>query len=151
MGRPRKAQHLKVLDGTTRPSRETGALVESPPADDLSPPKWLDAGAKRRWLEWSPSLESDGRLQLHDLDAFAALCDSASKMEALGRQATATLLRREAKTSKVYPLAVSMLANYRKMYLELSKRFGMSPGDRGQLKLPKKEPEKRDPAAKFVG
>jgi P27 family predicted phage terminase small subunit len=142
---------LKIVQGTARADREQVVQFTAPGLVDLSPPDWLDAGGVRRWNEWAPDLTKDGRLTRHDIDAFASLCDAASKVEQISREITPEYLEdATAPHQRVYPLRLSTQENLRKRYDALSAKFGMTPLDRSKLKLPPK-PKVDSPLSRFIG
>lgn len=72
-GRKPKPTKLKLLHGTFRPDRHTGAEAD-PDVVLPDPPKSLNAVAKAKWLELSKELHACGLLTTLDVDALESYC-----------------------------------------------------------------------------
>ena len=72
-GRKPKPTKLKILQGTFRPDRHTGAEAD-PDVVLPDPPKSLNKVAKAKWLELTRELYSCGLLTTLDVDALENYC-----------------------------------------------------------------------------
>lgn len=129
-GRPRKSAALHLLHGT-RPSpagrrQPTPADVPVAPADIppelLTAPDWMHDYAKQFWNRLAPQLAAAGRLKLHHLDAWSALCHTAGK---LVREQRA--VDRAAVSSEEYALLSKLLAQTDRLFRTGCLRFGIDP------------------------
>lgn len=72
----RKAPHLKLLSGTSRPDRVLPAGVSLPPLDvSPEPPDWLpNAHAVREWNRLLPVMMANRLLNAGNVGLFAQMC-----------------------------------------------------------------------------
>ena len=109
----RKPRDLKLLQGTYRPDRDTGAEYE-PGIPEL--PRGLNERALQIAEQWAPKAIRQGTLTEADGLAFGLLCDLAEKHER--RLTEDRTMTREAMTT----------------YTRLLREFRLSPADRPEPK-----------------
>ena len=128
VGRKPKPAALKQLEGN--PGKRPINLREPQPTvvDDLTPPSWLDAVAKRCWRDNAPELQRIGLLTKADVNSFSLYCQAFSRY----RQTLKTVKSMEPDHE-----------NYRQIIITLEKAeaslrlfatdFGMNPSARSRL------------------
>jgi phage terminase small subunit len=81
-GPSKRPSHLKVISGTTRPSREPEGAIELPPLTEIPPvPDWLpNAHAVTEWNRLAPLLVANKLLAEADVSSFGHLCALHGKM-----------------------------------------------------------------------
>lgn len=129
-----RSNHLKALEGV----REDRLNRDEPVPGDgsLRPPVELPEDAQAVWNRLAPDLINKRVLTAWDVDAFAAYC----RANALFNAAATEVERDGAATERPYkgmvasPAFRAMVAA-EKMMSSLGSRFGLTPGDRAQLKV----------------
>ncbi|MEU0584574.1 phage terminase small subunit P27 family [Streptomyces sp. NPDC006132] len=143
-GRPSKPTNLKVLHGDRKDRINTDE--PQPAAAEVAPPDWLGDAALEIWDAYADDLEAKRVLTAWDVEAFANWCDAVAR-------------RRDAAEHVEEEGAVVELPVYNKngeltghrrgknpwlMALDAADaqvqrygaRFGLTPSDRAQLKIP---------------
>lgn len=151
MGRPRKPNTLKLLEGD-QPCRIRGDGPD-PPGGVGPCPDHLDDVAREAWGRVAASVEETGLLTLADAETLALYCSTYSRWrsacEALAREGltiTSSLKVETEKrtttreTTKVHPLLQVATESSRQM-TTLLKQLGMTPASRSSLHVERKPAE----------
>jgi P27 family predicted phage terminase small subunit len=146
MGRPRKPNALKVLEGD-RQDRINLNEPKSPPGLG-EPPEWLDDLAREGWANLNTKLAPMGVAAHSDSELAMVYCHAYSFLREASRivaddgmtvesvTETATKGRTTVKTTtKAHPLLPMIRGAHRQM-VQCLIQFGMSPSARAGLKVP---------------
>lgn len=139
-GRPRKPDHLKVLDGDRKDRINTAAPQPLP--SSLEPPYKLSPRARKIWDRLAPDMRVKGIFTEWDVDAFAQACDCLAMYWEFRE-----LLERENDSDDAYGPYIAkgaaggvikhpywqMMRDAQSMALQIFSRFGMTPSDRSKL------------------
>lgn len=133
-GRPSKLTSLKILEGDRSSRINTNA--PAPAVGDIRMPSWLPARAKRLWQALAPDLQHREVLTPWDVPLLAQWCVAAAQ----ARDA-ATHLAQEGEViagakGRVKNPWFQVWRDSMDVMLRIGARFGLTPSDRGQLKLP---------------
>lgn len=146
-GRPPKPTALKVAEGN-RGKRPLNYADEPKPdaLDELTPPAWLSATAKKVWTEDLPAMAKIRLVTKADRNSFAVLCqetanyiDAQNAINALAEkmpagQSVLIMGGKEGKQPQPNPfLIVQSMAT--KKIIMLSREFGKTPVGRKQLAI----------------
>lgn len=129
-----RSNHLKVLEGV----REDRINRDEPvPAQDvIVPPVALAADAQEIWNRLAPDLIAKKVLTAWDVDAFAAFCRSAALYHRASEQAASAPFEVDGSHggTVLNPIfrAVSLASSDMRAF---GSRFGLTPGDRAELKV----------------
>jgi P27 family predicted phage terminase small subunit len=105
-------------------------------------PRHLSPLAKKYWREHGPGLEQRGCLTALDAMAFASLCEAWATIrlcDEIMQRDGLTITGPRGKVSP-HPL-VRERARWERLFLLMSKDFGMTPSSRRRLRVPDPEPE----------
>lgn len=144
MARPPKPTNLKLVEGN-RGKRATSKQEPDPDyLEDLTPPAWLQAGAREVWDELAPHLRKQRLLTVVDVEPLAVACAELAHYRALHQTlGTMDLV----KTSKPAALNGAPAAGEHinpwyivqgmslKKALNILRDFGMTPAARTRIAL----------------
>lgn len=126
--------HLRALEGV----REDRLNRDEPIPGDATivPPVQLPAEALEVWRRKAPDLIAQKVLTAWDVDAFAAYCRAVAMFNGAAQQVESegASVDRPYKGLVPSPAFRAMVAA-EKMMSSIGQRFGMTPGDRAQLKV----------------
>lgn len=138
---------LKILNGD-RPDRIN--FNEPVPADGATtPPSWitdLDSDGEHEsalgvWRRLAPDLERKGVLTPWDVDSFAVFCDAVVRhRDATRAVETHGILILGQKGNEVRNPAIQVARDYADLMVKVGSRFGLTPGDRADLKIEREAP-----------
>lgn len=140
MGRPRKPDHLKILEG----SREDRINRDAPTPDvaELAPPIPLDEEALAWWRKLAPDMLAKGVLTEWDTPAFAMACDMLARYWELGDLLVSQqnpempkYTERGAAGGVIKSPYFQMQKDAWAMLAQVFSRFGMTPADRAKLSV----------------
>lgn len=142
-GRPPKPRALKVLHGDRKDRINNTEPV--PSELEITPPPWLVADGLTVWQQYAPDLIRKKVLTSWDIEAFACLCDSVARrcrataaLAAQGEVIEAEVFNKngEATGSRLVRNPWVLVLNSSDAQVQRwGARFGMSPAERGQLKV----------------
>ena len=139
-----KSAGLKVLHGTERRYINRHEPRPDPLLSPPEAPKHLQGDARSAWKRLAPQLHAKGLLTSWDLALFEAYCTAYQlhrvaqrELEADGGAVTVRYGGRRAK----HP-ALQIIRDAAATMLSISKRFGLTPADRADIRV--QEPEKDD-------
>ena len=148
VGRPAKPQALKLLQGTARPDRQVENPVDTSgviSADPPPAPSWLTKKEKEFFNDQALVLHKAGiltSLDVQDLAIWASLMRQYVDLHKKcmdGRYVETYINKFKNEKTKKTTVQVSQLTKERERLLseiqKYSNRFGMNPGDRGQLNV----------------
>jgi P27 family predicted phage terminase small subunit len=151
MGRPRKPNSLKILEGA-QPCR-INRDEPNPPAFESEVPEFLDEVGRIAWVRVTTRLDEMGILTAADSEAIALYASIYSRWQAatlsLAEDGLTIINRTEIKTSKgstsrtvskAHP-AVQIAAECQSQMTRLLTQFGMTPSSRSSLHVPIKSQE----------
>jgi P27 family predicted phage terminase small subunit len=147
-GRPPKPTALKLIQGNPgkRPLNDAEPTF---PVDDVAPPTWLNAAAKREWRRMLPLLRQQGLFTVAFVAEFAGYCLSFAEIGELER-----FLRKNGRsivTASGYPVPrpeVAMRERALSRVHIFGASFGLSPSASTKVKA---QPEKEaDPFEEFL-
>lgn len=147
-GHNRKPTHLKVIQGTARPSRMNKNEPKPPPIAPKCPAR-LPAKAKKEWRRLAPDLERLGLLTRLDRDALADLCLCIVRLEEAEQDI--------AKRGMLVPGGLGGMKRnpniitakeYRAALSRWCDKFGLNPAIRGSMNIAR--PEKEDDEEFFL-
>lgn len=132
----KKPHHLKLLQGTDRPSRKR-RQPRPPGTFQPSPPAWLPRYAKMFWRAYAPKLEEVGILSPADRAAFELLCLLHHRIRTCNELLDAEgLVVKGYRGGTVKHPAISILTAAEKEFRLLAGDFGLHPAGRGRLDIP---------------
>jgi P27 family predicted phage terminase small subunit len=144
VGRPSKPTNLKVLHGDRKDRINTDE--PQPDTGEILPPQWLSDAALDVWDQFAGDLEAKRVLTPWDTEAFANWCDAVAR-----RRAAAEHVEEEGAVVEIPVFNKNGdLTGHRRaknpwlMALDAADaqvqrygaRFGLTPSDRAQLKIP---------------
>lgn len=130
-GRP---SHLKALEGCREDRLNRDEPI--PAAAAIVPPVELDADAQAIWDRLAPDLIARRVLTAWDVDAFAGFCRSAAWYHrASAEAATAPFMVSGSHDGTVLNPIFRAVALASADMRSFGQRFGLTPGDRAQLKV----------------
>ncbi|MED0676976.1 phage terminase small subunit P27 family [Aneurinibacillus thermoaerophilus] len=154
MGRKAKPIHLHLLEGNKNrlTKKEIEKRVEAekkiqPKKDNVKPPAWLDAIAKKEFKRIAKELAELDLVTNVDVNALAAYCDAYSDyvkctkiIQEEGFMVEYT--NKAAETNKVpHPLLTKKKQLHEQMKA-LATEFGLTPSSRAKIAIPKQEEKK---------
>lgn len=141
MPRPRKPDHLKVVDGDREDRINRDAPM--PNLTSLAPPVALSDRAEKFWDQLAPDMKNRGILSDWDLPILAQLCDALARYFEYGDLLEAANssddspgrdLAKSARGVTRHPY-VQMQRDANAMVVQMASRFGMTPADRSKLSV----------------
>lgn len=149
-GRPRKPDHLKIIDGD--PNKERINYDAPQPQDAVLIPPWpLSDKALEIWNRLAPDMKSNGIFTTWDADAFAQACDCLAMYwtfrEMLEDEhyidvdkdgkviASMKYVARGAAGGVIKSPYWQMMRDAHAMAMVTLSRFGMTPADRSKLSV----------------
>lgn len=130
---PRPA-HLKALEGYREDRINRDAPVPSGGA--VAPPVDLVGEAREIWDRLAPDLIDKAVLTAWDVDAFATGCRAQALLNrALDAAESGELVGRGSREQQVVNPALRAVTSLESTTRSIWSRFGLSPGDRAQLKV----------------
>lgn len=141
--------HLRALEGV----RDDRLNHDEPvPAENMIvPPVQLEADAQAIWNRLAPDLIAKRVLTAWDVDAFAAFCRSAALYNRAAEQAAvAELTVPGSHGGTVYNPIIQVVSKAAADMRSFGQRFGLTPGDRAQLKVSDDGGRKSSAAAYIV-
>lgn len=135
-GRPPKPDHIKLLTGTARPSRQRDTPTPTPGAER---PGWLGPDACALWDKLAPDLTKDGILSERSSYWLALACDAMEKIQLCGRILTPEYIATMA-LGMNYPQALAIMKYYRETFKEASQHLGLSALDQRRISIAPTKP-----------
>src|SRR5690606_3601563 len=138
MGRRARPIELHVLKGNHRTKAEIAARRQAeeairPPADDLKPPKWLSAAAKREWRRIVKVMEGLGLLTNADVDTLAAYCDAVARCAEAAKILNAEGMVVEGSRGPQQHPMVLVYEKYERIRARCASQLGLDPSSRAAL------------------
>ena len=136
MGRNRKSNDLKIIEGTWREDRHgpaAGALLA-----DSAPemPKGMSKDAQECWRGLIDRLHSTGRVSSEDSRSFLGLCEWWAEYRKVRRS-----LSKMAVSHKYYFRTQQLASVAWKAFCMAGAKFGLTPSDRAGMRVESKKPE----------
>jgi P27 family predicted phage terminase small subunit len=115
--------------------------------DDLTPPDWLTAEAKREWEDKAPMLQRLGLLTEADLDAFCLYCQTFARWKDAEQKLLESGLVVPSNSCNGFPIISPYLQISNKAQAQAMKmlvEFGLTPSARSRVTAAKKAaPDKK--------
>jgi len=111
-----------------KPVNEKPVRDADVPRELLRPPTWLHKFAKQFWKRTAPSLARAGRLKLHHLDAWTALCERRGTLERAAREMNDLKIG-----SEEFAAAATIARQANQQFSAGCLRFGLDPA--GDIRL----------------
>lgn len=129
-----RASHLKALEGCREDRINRNAPV--PASSEVSPTPALLEEARRYWDLLAPDMEAQRVLTAWDAPLFTAFCNAAALYERAAKEVedAPTEVAGSHGGTVLHP-AYRALERAEAQMRALGSRFGLSPGDRAQLRL----------------
>jgi P27 family predicted phage terminase small subunit len=138
MPRPRKPDHLKIIEGDREDRINRAAPV--PNLSGIEPPVVLSDRARGFWDKLAPDMKSKGILTDWDLPALAQACDCLAMywefrelLEASKESGHGPYIAQGAAGGKIKHPYWQMMRDAQAMALQILSRFGMTPADRSKI------------------
>jgi P27 family predicted phage terminase small subunit len=140
IGRPRKPDAAKRLEGTFRPDRERSGVVDAPPAMPERP-EYLTAGARKEWDRVAHFLVEYGLIAAGDGAVLEGYCCSYGRaVEAEKALKKHGLIIKTPYGPQVNPAAAIARQNWEAVR-KFASEFGLSIGGRQGIKVPERPKE----------
>lgn len=120
-----------------------------PKMDDIQIPKWLDTVGKNEWKRVSKELEELNLLTNVDTTALGMYCDAYSKYQLATKKINKEGMfieytNKAGATNVIEHPAVKAQVKYAELIKKMCNEFGLTPGARAKMTLPKKEEIKEE-------
>lgn len=137
-GRKPKPPAKREREGNRRKRKDTRVIPEprAPIGEELAPPTWLDAAAKRTWNELVPELQKVGVLAVVDRGALAIACQSYADIVDARKK-----LRGVKPGTKVWWRESQRGQHAVKTFKAFATEFGLTPSSRMRLDLAPDDPD----------
>ena len=139
-GRPRKPDHLKIIDGDKE--RRINRDAPQPAASSLEPPFELSERAREIWDRLAPDMKSRGIFTEWDADSFAMACDCLAMywefrelLEEHRDSPYGPYMAKGAAGGVIKHPYWQQMRDAQAMALQIYSRFGMTPSDRSKLSV----------------
>lgn len=146
-GRPRKiiqmnTRKISKADRADRAEQESRLKLGR---DELKPPSWLDAAARREFRRCAKNFEEIGILDNLDLSTLAVYADAYSHVQALGKA-----LRGADSHIEEDEAALRAYEKYTKIMMNCSTKLGIATVDRLKLVTPVEKEKKVNKFVQFL-
>lgn len=138
MPKPRKPDHLKIIDGDREDRINRDAPI--PDLTILEPPAPLSDRAMQFWNKLAPDMKTKGVLTDWDLPALAQACDCMAMywefrelLEQNKDSEHGAYIAQGSSGGKIKHPYWQMMRDAQTMALQILSRFGMTPADRAKL------------------
>lgn len=149
MGRPKKPDKQKIIQGTFRKDRAPKAQPKAEKSEQNAPPWWLKGHiARKAWRELYIYLKENGRLTKLDEKAFEMLVTSYADWRTAREKAKIGTYKTDTGYFRVNPM-IAVQKIYFKQFNDMLVQFGMTPISRIAMDL---HPEAKtdDPIARML-
>ena len=137
-GRPPKPKAKRAREGNRRKHKDRRVTPEfrAPLPEELQPPSWLDAAAKKIWADLVPELQKEGVLAVVDKGALAIACQSYSDLVDARQQ-----LKKVKSGTKAWWRETQRAQHAVKTFKAFATEFGLTPSSRMRLDLAPDDPD----------